>query len=108
MPVLPLEPCVFPDNLFEGPAPPDGAGRWWALHTRPRAEKSLARKVRGRGVAYFLPLYPKRLRSRGRLLSSYLPLFPGYVFLHGDEQARLHALETNLVANCLTVGDQPR
>ena len=42
------------------------------------------------------------------MLSSHLPLFPGYLFLRGDSQARLQALETNLVANCLTVSDQVR
>src|SRR5439155_13945354 len=35
-----------------------------------------------------------------------LPLFPGYLFLHGDGQARVAALETKLVARVLTVQDQ--
>jgi transcription antitermination factor NusG len=37
-----------------------------------------------------------------------MPLFPGYVFLHGDENARLAALRTNLVVNVLPVPDQRR
>ncbi len=109
MPILPLEPFVFPDALLEASAPElDGAGRWWVLHTRPRAEKTLARKFLQRGLSFFLPLYRHRRRSSGRILSSHLPLFAGYIFLHGDDQARIHALETNLVARWLPVADQPR
>lgn len=109
MPLLPLEPFVFPEDLFQAPArAPEGAELWWVLHTRPRAEKSLVRRLLGRHHPFFLPLYQRRWRSRGRLLSAYLPLFPGYVFLMGDHQARLETLQTNLVVRCLTVEDQPR
>jgi transcription antitermination factor NusG len=76
------------------------------LHSRPRAEKALARKFLGRGLAFYLPLHQRQWRTRGRLFSAHLPLFPGYVFLHGDAQARLHALETNAVVHCLPVADQ--
>ena len=107
MPLLPLEELVFPDDLFATPLiATDEAARWWALHTRPRTEKTLARRcLRGR-LPFFLPLYQHRRRSRGRLLCSHLPLFPGYLFLHGDDRARVAALETNLVARCLPVADQ--
>jgi transcriptional antiterminator RfaH len=80
--------------------------QWWVLHTRPRAEKTLARRFCDRSISFFLPLYQKEWRSRGRRLQSYLPLFPGYVFLHGDYQQRVTALETNLVALVLPVKDQ--
>jgi transcriptional antiterminator RfaH len=107
MPLLPLEPFVCPDNLFDQPAAPEqDIGRWWVLHTRPRAEKALARILLGRKLRFFLPLYQKQLRSSGRCLNSYLPLFSGYIFLHGDSHDRLHALETNLVAQVLPVENQ--
>jgi transcriptional antiterminator RfaH len=109
MPLLPLEPFILPGDLLEGPAPPKAdLEHWWVLHTRPRAEKALARRVLSQGISFFLPLYMRQWRSRGRLLSSFVPLFPGYLFLRGDSPARLRALETNLVANCLPVADQER
>ncbi len=109
MPLLPPEPYVSPTTLFAGgPSEAAGPGRWWVLHTRPRAEKGLARRCLGRGLAYFLPQHKHQWRSRGRLFSSHLPLFPGYLFLYGDEHGRLAALETNLVARCLAVEDQAR
>lgn len=106
MPLLAMEPSVYPENLFDDAADFAGARRWWVLHTRPRAEKALARKCFGQDVPFFLPLYPKRWCSAGRWQRSYLPLFPGYLFLHGDEQHRLSALQTNLVAHVIPVAEQ--
>jgi transcriptional antiterminator RfaH len=107
VPLLELEPYVCPANLLTDKAV-EAPGVWWALHTRPRAEKSLARRLLARNIAFFLPLYHREWRSGGRLRSSYLPLFPGYLFLHGDRQARLRTLETNLVVRVLEVEDQIR
>lgn len=104
MPVLPLEPFLSPGDLLDSPAV--GPGRWWVLHTRPRAEKALTRGLLRRDVPFFLPLGQRQLRRRGETLTSYLPLFPGYCFLYGDEEARLAALTTNLVVRCLAVEDQ--
>jgi transcriptional antiterminator RfaH len=106
MPLLPLEPFLYPENLLAEPET-DGESEqaWWVLHTRPRAEKTLARRLLSSRHDFFLPLSKKEWHSRGRLLSSYSPLFPGYVFLRGDNRVRVHALETNLVAHVLPVVD---
>jgi transcriptional antiterminator RfaH len=80
-----------------------GAESWWVLHTRPRAEKALARKLLALRQDFFLPLYRKQWQSRGRPLTSHVPLFPSYVFLRGDEAARLSALRTNQVVRVLPV-----
>jgi transcriptional antiterminator RfaH len=107
MPLLPMEPFVFPEDLLTMPSRPlEDDARWWVLHTRPRAEKALARRILGQGLSYFLPLYKRQWRSRGRLLCSYVPAFTSYLFLRGDGEARVRALETNLVASCLPVPDQ--
>jgi len=106
MSLLPLERFIFPDDVLTAPCLPADNSRWWVLHTRPRAEKALARKILGLGQSYFLPLEKKQWRSRGRQLCSYVPLFTSYLFLRGDDETRRLALETNLVANCLPVPDQ--
>jgi transcription antitermination factor NusG len=107
MPLLPLEPFVFPDNLLTEPTIPESEmGNWWVLHTRPRAEKSLIRGLLRRQVPFFLPLSKRKWRNRGRVHSSYLPLFPGYVFLRSDGSTVFRTLETNLVARILEVSDQ--
>jgi hypothetical protein len=113
MPLLPSEPFVYPPDLLAAEddpgafcAPP--LQRWWVLHTRPRTEKALARRLLARSVGFFLPQHHRQWLSRGRLFSSHLPLFPGYLFLYGDDRGRLDALETNVVVNCLPVPDQSR
>lgn len=106
MPLLSPEPSVSPGTLFDDVLESVGEARWRVLHTRPRAEKALARRLASRGVSFFLPQHPRTWRHRGRLLTSYVPLFAGYVFLHGDSHARMQALETNLVAGVLEVVDQ--
>jgi transcription antitermination factor NusG len=111
MPLLPLEPYLYPSKLFEPAAVAEAtaepvAERWIVLHSRPRAEKSLARQLLARQVPFFLPLFHKQWRSNGRMQSSHLPLFPGYVFLRGDDTARVEALTTNLIVNVLPVADQ--
>jgi transcriptional antiterminator RfaH len=107
MPLLEAEPCLYPDTLFADPTHAGSEdGRWWVLYTKARMEKSLARKLRGKGVSFYLPLYHQSWKANGRMRSSYLPLFPGYVFLFGDDSARVAALETNLLCSTLPVPDQ--
>jgi transcriptional antiterminator RfaH len=107
MPLLPLEPFVFPDCLLTAPAQDlEQAAPWWVLHTRPRAEKALARRLLRRENPFFLPLCKHQWRNRGRTHCSYVPLFPGYVFLRGSNHTVFQTLETNLVARILTVADQ--
>jgi transcription antitermination factor NusG len=109
VPILPLEPFLHPEGLFDSPPAPRPEGQcWWVLHTRPRAEKALSRQCLARDVPFFLPLGRKYTTSRGRTLTSHVPLFPGYLFLLADEPGRLAALTTNLVVRCLPVPDQAR
>jgi transcription antitermination factor NusG len=107
MPLLPAEPCCYPENLFSFPDP-GGGELWWILHTRPRTEKALARALLAQGVPHFLPTYERTVRVRGRLQTSHHPLFPGYVFLRANRDGRIIALSTKYVASCLQVVDQER
>jgi transcriptional antiterminator RfaH len=76
------------------------------LHTRPRQEKRLAEQLRGRDVAYYLPLISRAVRIRGRVVHAHHPLFPGYVFLLGSGEDRLTALATGRIVHVLPVADQ--
>ena len=44
------------------------------LHTRARAEKSVARAALRHGIAFFLPLHKRRWRDKGRTFTSCVPL----------------------------------
>jgi len=107
MPLLPAEPFVFPEELLDQPFDPtNGCLPWWVLHTRPRAEKALARKLLRHHTPYFLPTRKKQWRKHGRMFSSHVPLFPGYLFIRADHLDAFRTLETNFVARVLRVPDR--
>jgi transcriptional antiterminator RfaH len=106
MPLLPPEPSLYPEDLFQREQPTNDEHRWWVLHTRPRSEKSLARAAHEDRTTFFLPLYTHRWRKNGRLFKSTLPLFPGYVFVHTDGPGWVRLRDTGFVANVLPVIDQ--
>jgi transcriptional antiterminator RfaH len=108
MPILPAEPDMFPDDLWDGAAVGgDPSRRWYCLHTKPRQEKATARDLRVRRVPFYLPQIVKEDRTpAGRKIRSVLPLFGGYLFLLGDEAQRLEALKGNRLVRILEVADQ--
>jgi transcriptional antiterminator RfaH len=106
MPLLPPETTLFPSNLLGDPAEPDSDARWWVIHTKPRAEKSLARKLLAMGVGFYLPTRHQSWHSNGRRFESHLPLFPGYVFLSARPEDRRNVFSTGLVATVLSVPNQ--
>lgn len=107
MPILPQEPDVYPEDLFDQNGAVESSDvQWWALYTLARREKDLMRRLRGLKVPFYGPLAPKKTRSAsGRVRVSYIPLFPGYVFVCGDEEHRRLALTTNCISRVLPVPD---
>src|SRR5688572_26459777 len=106
MPILAKETMLFPSDILDRPPEMDSGARWWVIHTRPRAEKSLARKLLKLDLAFYLPTRYQSWLSQGRSFESYPPLFPGYVFLHARSEDRASVLATRTVANYLPVPDQ--
>lgn len=107
MPVLGLETSVLPDDLFSSDIPfRSEDAHWWVLHTRPRAEKAVTRRLVQNEIPCFLPLYEHRYRQQRRLIQSMLPLFPSYVFTLATEEQRYSMLAVNQIANCLKVEDE--
>jgi transcription antitermination factor NusG len=53
---------------------------WYALHTRPRHEKTVIQRLEERGIATFLPLVTEVRRWSDRKKSVEFPLFSCYAF----------------------------
>ena len=115
MPILEQETCVHPDHLLVEPpylcndasADSDVSDRqWWAVYTKSRQEKSLARHLIGHDIPFYLPLIPKDSMTRSRRVRSHIPLFAGYLFLFGNEEERVTTLTTNRISGILPVTDQ--
>jgi len=107
MPILKEEPSLYPETLLDE-APLDVADRrWFALYTKARQEKSLARELLKHRIPFYLPLVKKTNVSRGRKRISRMPLFGGYVFLFGADEERVRCLATNRISRVLAV-ERPR
>lgn len=112
MPILPAEPDFYPPELWLDPESvprPNSDSVWWCLHTKPRQEKATARELRKGGLTFYLPQAVKEDRTpQGRKIRSVIPLFSSYLFLLGDLQDRLAALQGNRLVTVLEVSDQKR
>lgn len=107
MPILKREATLLPEDLLENEWSAEDAERpWLVVHTKPRAEKTLARRLAADGTPFFLPLYEQRPERQERVKSSFKPLFPGYVFVRANEDERIAVWSNRSVANCLRVPDQ--
>ena len=121
VPLLKHEPEIYPPDLFDpargggdpaiagngagpaGEAHPPALGPWRVAHVRSRQEKRLARHLLQSEVPFYLPQRQHRFRAGDRWRVSHLPLFTGYVFFRGGPEARLRALQSNLVVQLLEV-----
>jgi len=103
MPILATEISSFPPNLLEDFAAQSYDRRWWALHTKPRQEKALARQLLAEETPFYLPLIPRSRSVRGRRVKSMLPLFGGYLFLFGSDDERLRSLAGSRIVQALPV-----
>ena len=101
MPILASEPSLFPNNLLDDYVDEGADRRWWAIYTKSRQEKSLARQLLGMEVPFYLPLIPKTNLIRGRKFTSQIPLFGSYMFLFANEEERIKALTTERIVQLL-------
>ena len=108
MPILRAETNLYPENLLDGLSAEPSQRRWWALHTKSRQEKAVARQLLGLKIPFYLPLVKKRSICRGRRISSLVPVFNGYMFLFGTEEERGTSLTTNRITRTLLAPDEMR
>jgi transcriptional antiterminator RfaH len=106
MPILGEEPDLYPEALLDEPPSDLLDRRWYAVYTKARQEKSLARELYKYEVPFYLPQVKKISIARGRRRTSFAPLFAGYVFLFGAEEERVKTLTTNRVSRVIPV-DSP-
>jgi transcriptional antiterminator RfaH len=108
---------MYPESLLHEAVTDSGDRKWWALMTRSRQEKAVARHLLAREVPFYLPLIWKdhcirgrRVRSHlplfGRRVRSHLPLFANYLFLYGTPDERVTALQSNRLTQTLPVTKQ--
>jgi transcription antitermination factor NusG len=85
--------------------------QWYAVHTRSRHEKRVARQLTEKRIEHFLPLRLEVHRWRDRYKKVEVPLFGGYLFvqLAAEPLRRLSVLQTPGVVRIVGFGrrDEP-
>ena len=61
-----------------------GAGKWYAVHTRSRFEQKVYDGIFGKSIEVFLPRIQVMSRRKDRRKKILVPLLPGYVFVRTD------------------------
>jgi transcription antitermination factor NusG len=79
--------------------------RWYAVRTRSRHEKLVARQLETQGIRSFLPIVTKISKWSDRQKQVELPLFSGYAFVRLDHASsdRVRVLQTQGVVNFVGV-----
>lgn len=79
--------------------------RWYAVRTRSRHEKLVARQLESQGIESFLPVITKISNWSDRRKEVELPLFSGYAFVRLDHASgdRVRVLKTQGVVNFVGV-----
>ena len=101
MPILEQEVSIYPPSLLNGFQAENISRTWWALRTKPRQEKAVARALNCRDIPFYLPLVAKMNLIRGKKVRAHIPLFTSYVFLFGSDEERVAALQTNRLVHIL-------
>jgi len=66
--------------------------KWFALQTKPKSEKLVAKQLEIKEIEYFLPLVQKVRIWSDRKKKIQIPLFSGYIFVHATEEERVKAI----------------
>jgi transcription antitermination factor NusG len=79
--------------------------RWYAVRTRSRHEKLVARQLESQGIQSFLPVVTKISNWSDRRKAVELPLFSGYAFVRLDHASsdRVRVLQTQGVVSFVGV-----
>lgn len=85
-----------------------GAGDWFACHTRPRREKKFAALMAAEGLEHYLPLVESVRRYPSGTKRFTKPLFPGYVFARVPPALKARMYQQDLLARAIPVADESR
>lgn len=80
---------------------------WYALQTKPRAEKQVERLLYNKGYDCLLPTYRQKRQWSDRIVESETPLFPAYIFCRFSPQALGKAISTPGVVRIVGFGGKP-
>jgi transcription antitermination factor NusG len=75
---------------------------WYALHTTPRAEKKVARRLQELGFEIYLPLQKQLRQWSDRKKWVEMVLIPSYLFVYAEERKLAQLVQQNGVVRVLS------
>ncbi|MBN1598508.1 MAG: UpxY family transcription antiterminator [Bacteroidales bacterium] len=84
----------------------DATKRWYALYTKSRAEKKVAKELEEKGIAVYLPLQKTMKQWSDRRKTVYEPLFRSYVFVRVNNEDYIGALTVSGVVCYVTISGE--
>lgn len=76
-----------------------GSLQWYAVYTKPRWEKKIAKEMEEQGIGVYCPLNRVLRQWSDRKKTVHEPLFKGYVFVHISQTQRTAVRQINGVLN---------
>ena len=80
---------------------------WYALQTKPKNEKKVARLLELKGYECLAPTYRQKRKWSDRAVQVDLPLFSGYIFCRFNSSAMGKAISTDGVIRIVRFGEKP-
>jgi hypothetical protein len=105
MSCLTADPPLYPEDLFDTWNESASERCWWAVYTKARNEKALARQLHAYEIPFYLPLVGSDRLIRGKRVRYHVPLFSGHLFVFASSEERVAALTTNRISRTLAVED---
>ena len=81
--------------------------QWYAVYTKPRAEKKVFERLEDKEIETFLPLIEKVRIWKDRKKKLEIPLFPGYLFVRFDYKNRFDILQTDGIVKIINFRGVP-
>jgi len=81
--------------------------QWFAVYTRPQAEKKIAREFENSEIDYFLPLYKTLRVWSDRKKKVEVPLIRSYIFVKAIERQFYYIIQTPGVVNIVKFSGRP-
>ncbi|MGC9338063.1 MAG: transcription termination/antitermination protein NusG [Candidatus Cloacimonadia bacterium] len=93
-------------ELYGRLALPKNGSTWYAVWTKPRREKKVAKACVDYSISYFLPLRESCRRYHNRVLTFTKPLFPGYIFCCCDIYGKRQLYQLGHICKFIEAKDQ--
>ena len=79
---------------------------WYAVYTKPRHEKKVAKSCVDYNISYYLPLQDSVRYYQNRVITFKKPLFLSYIFCHCSYDQKIQLYRTGLLCAFIEAPDQ--